>query len=498
MSEKAGIYLARLAIVLNIIVLLILIVPQRPVELTLGYRAWIAFPIAIIGLFLLLISKFASKSEISKQNLFWIWTKKVINSLIALFILVVLLSFLPLVRKSLTLKDHYWEYSINKYTGGLDLAKPSNFFNPELGSILLYDKELVENKIRTTSSQNYWSEGRILTYHSDYLLCYLGLKFQGLSSKNILEHPKGKEIILGLLVAELNLPDWWTKVDWLKKDLKLSPEKNFNLGLINFQETNELAQILFKEREKLSKEEIFAFIYILGRHFGLLSQEQKSVLLQHWAKITSKEHHYANYNYFSAMSNILEKRENFIMFADPLAENGKLAVKIIFPNELPDKFKKYYQESLYRFISLCGYTPIEGDKLTITATIAPKDFDALAIEDITISERVVTKYTTGKKRNTAYQEKIRDIKRDYKDVSGRILSLILTIETKDEYIELVAPPCGMSLSEKTMTEAREIFEQTAKDKNEQFTLDFYLKYHVASPWQFGVIDWQYLDWDGMD
>jgi hypothetical protein len=499
MRERANIYLARLSVILSLIVLVIILLSYRITDTPLGKRVWIAFPIAFLASLLFIISS-SIKSNFLEKVLFWKVSSKILSLLSILLVVISLVSLIPPVKKQLKLKDHYWQYGINQYTGGLDLASQADFFDPEFGAILLKDKQLVENKIKTTAYEDYWRLGKILTSRGNYVLCYLGLKFQGLSNKDILDHSKGREILLGLMVAELKSVDWWKDVDWLKKELNLSPSETSKLGLISFDDFREIAQGLFLQKEKLSKEEMFAFIYVLGRQFGLLSQKEKTELFERWAKLTSKEEDYTNYNYFSAMGEILKKRENFIAFVDSLAENGKIAIKIDFPSEsqIPEKIKKYYKETLYAFVSLCGYIPVEGDKVLITATIAPKDFDALAIEDITISEKVVTKRTTHKKYNTTYQEKVRDIKRDYKDVSGRILSLILTIETNNEYIELVAPPCGASLSEKTMTEARVFFENRPKNKDEEFTLNFYLKNHAASPWQFGVIDWDYLEWDKID
>lgn len=493
-----SIYLRRIAIFFSLIVSFIVLVPYYFLDSNLGYRAKVAFPIAILVVILLAISKNKNEQQKTKLSNF-----KKICSFIAkatsfVSILVVILvpfAIIPPIKKQLTLKDHYWQYSINKYTGGFGLASWGDLYSKDLGPKLLYQPKVIENKL-TELKSNYWRLGDVLDSRQEWLLCYLGLKLQGLSDEQILDKQQGKKIILGLLAAETHPPVWWSEASWLKEKLSPQPSSYLNLGIIKPEQAKNLVQKILNSQDKLEKQEVFALIYILSKYYGLVSQSDKSKLLITWAKITSEKADYSNYNYFATLGNVLTAKDEFIDLADKVAVNGKLGVKLLFPTDLSDKFKSYYKDVIFGFISLCGYTPVVGDQLTINATLELEQFDVIPITEYIVTEKTVRKsYTTtvGKTRSTTYyDEKVKDVKSEYKDISEKALSLVLNISTNEESTRLVAPPCGLSISKESVLESHKYFNLANLNSSDRFSVEFYLRNYLASPWQFGVIDWKHV------
>ncbi|MBN8724346.1 MAG: hypothetical protein J0M03_15530 [Acidobacteria bacterium] len=493
-----NIYLRRIAIFFSLIVSFIVLVPYYFLDSNLGYRAKVAFPLAILVVILLAISKITTKNEQQKTNLS---NFKKICSFIATStcfvsaLVVLLFPFAVLLKKQLTLKDHYWQYSINKYTGGFGLASWVDLYNKDLGPTLLYQPVVVENKL-TELKGNYWRLGDVLDSRQEWLLCYLGLKLQGLSDDQILDKEQGKKIILGLIAAEIHPPVWWSEASWLKEKITPKPSQYLNLGVISPEKAKSLVQKILNSQDKLEKQEAFALIYILSKYYGLASQSDKSNLLITWAKITSKQADYSNYNYFTTLGNALTARDEFIDLADKVAINGKLGVTLNFPNDLSSKFKEYYKDVIFGFISLCGYTPVVGDQLTINATLELEQFDVIPITEYIVTEKTVRRSrttTVGKTRSTTYyDEKVRDVKSEYKDISEKALALVLNINTNEESARLVAPPCGLSISKESVLESHKYFNLANLNNSDKFSVEFYLKNYLASPWQFGVIDWKHV------
>ncbi|MFY9224957.1 MAG: hypothetical protein WAQ98_19950 [Blastocatellia bacterium] len=493
-----SIYLRRIAIFFSLIVSFIVLVPYYFLDSNLGYRAKVAFPIALLVMILLAISK--NKNEPSKTKLS---NFKKISSFIAkttsfVSILVVFLvpfAIIPPIKKQLTLKDHYWQYSINKYTGGFGLASLGDLYSKDLGPKLLYQPKVIENKL-TGLRSNYWRIGDVLDSRQEWFLCYLGLKLQGLRDEQILDKQQGKKIILGLLAAETHPPVWWSETTWLQEKLSPQPSDYLNLGIIRPEQAKNLVQKILNSQDKLEKQEIFALIYILSKYYGLASQSDKSKLLITWAKITSEKADYSNYNYFATLGNALTARDEFIDLADKVAINGKLGVKLLFPADLSDKFKSYYKDVIFGFISLCGYIPVVGDQLTVNATLELEQFDVIPITEYIVTEKTVRRSrttTVGKTRSTTYyDEKVKDVKSEYKDISEKALSLVLNISINEESTRLVAPPCGLSISKESVLESHKYFNLANLNSSDKFSVEFYLKHYLASPWQFGVIDWKHV------
>lgn len=495
-----SIYLRRIAVFFSLIVSFIVLVPYYFLDSNLGYRAKVAFPLAILVVILLVISKITNKNEQQKTSLS---TFKKICSFIAkttslvsmLVVFLVPFAIIPPVKKQLTLKDHYWQYSINKYTGGFGLASWGDLYSKDLGPTLLYQPKVIENKL-TELKSNYWRLGDILDSRQEWLLCYLALKLQGLSDDQILDKQQGKKIILGLIAAETHPPVWWSEASWLKEKITPKPSQYLNLGVISPEKAKSLVQKILNSQDKLEKQEAFALIYILSKYYGLASQFDKSNLLITWAKITSKQADYSNYNYFTTLGNALTARDEFIDLADKVAINGKLGVKLLFPTDLSDKFKSYYKDVIFGFISLCGYTPVVGDQLTINVTLELEQFDVIPITEYIVTEKTIRRSrttTVGKTRSTTYyDEKVRDVKSEYKDISEKALSLVLNVNTNGESARLVAPPCGLSLSKDIVLKSHKYFNLANLNKDDKFSVEFYLKNYLASPWQFGVIDWKHV------
>ncbi len=495
-----SIYLRRIAVFFSLVVSFIVLAPYYFLDSNLGYRAKVAFPVAMLVIILLTISKIIRKSEQQKTTSS---TFKKVCSVIAtascllnvLIVFLTVLAIIPPIKKQLTLMDHYWQYSVNKYTGGFGLASWADLYSKDLGPKLLYQPKVIENKL-TGLRSNYWRIGDVLDSRQEWLLCYLGLRLQGLSNDQILDKQQGKKIILGTLAAETHPPIWWSEASWLEEKLSPQPSDYLNLGIIRPEQAKNLVQKILNSQDKLEKQEIFALIYILSKYYGLASQSDKSKLLITWAKITSEKADYSNYNYFATLGNALTARDEFIDLADKVAVNGKLGVKLLFPTDLSDKFKSYYKDVVFGFISLCGYTPTPGDQLTINATLELEQFDVIPITEYIVTEKTIRRSrttTVGKTRSTTYyDEKVKDVKSEYKDISEKALSLVLNISINEESARLVAPPCGLSISKESVLESHKYFNLANLNSSDKFSVEFYLKNYLASPWQFGVIDWKHV------
>lgn len=369
------------------------------------------------------------------------------------------------------------------------LAERRQLHSPEWGPGLLKDARVVEHRVEqlASSDEHGGDQESLIKYRGEWALMFAAMRLQGKDNAQILAGPHGLQLTLATLAAESDPPRWWQEARWLQEAARAQPHDDFRLGLVAQEQVSELVA----RAGKLDTHQLPALVHAVLRLQSGFTRADRDAVLQAW--LTQQGQYFSPNNALSVKT-ALAARQSLRELADPLAQDGLLAVRVVAAGGFTPEQAAVATEAARDFLRSCGYRLSEGEGLRLEVGLEEVTFEEVATDTFrpfTTTERVqvgssslrVGNFSVSQPRY-AERERVK-LERESKVGETRMVTTVVVARAGDRTLQLKVPPYGNIEADK-VTEILELIQKPQLSSSEAFNLNWYLKQTATAPWRFGL------------